>query len=168
MQAGLRLCCSQTSERRRPIMYFWVKQQIFISVVWQNVLINYSEYNLWIHLTNKVILFPGSQWRLSDARFWPGCQWHRYPRMLRVCWPITLEVVLLWEEWSVLHKLQLLTMKVCVSLAKCLDPLGLVATKPVFGVSDKARFKADAQAGLRLCCPQTPEDRFCRDKAPLV
>ena len=61
------------------------------------------------------------------------------------------------------------------------DKMGLVATKPVFGVSDKASFKpvsstletilskkritrrcsdcADAQAGLRLCCSQTPENR---------
>ena len=27
---------------------------------------------------------------------------------------------------------------------------------------------ADAQAGLRLCCWQTPEDRFCHDEAQIV
>ena len=60
-----------------------------------------------------------------------------------------------------------------VKLATC--KMGLVATKPVFGVSDKTRLKLVplatetskkieislvARAGLRLCCSQNPEDRF--------
>ena len=63
--------------------------------------------------------------------------------------------------------------------------MGFDATKPVFGVPDKARLKnwnfdfllnkykrcgsdcADAQAGLCLCCSQTPEDRFSRVEAQL-
>ena len=65
--------------------------------------------------------------------------------------------------------------------------MGLIATKLVFEVSDKARLKPvspatetckkieislvaslDAQAGLRLCCSQTPEDRFSHVKAYII
>ena len=75
--------------------------------------------------------------------------------------------------------------------------MGLVATKPVFGVLDKVRFTPASLASetskkieisliesldmilskkrikkalisLRLYCSQTPEDRFCRDEAKIV
>ena len=81
--------------------------------------------------------------------------------------------------------------------------MGLVVTKPVFRVSDKARLKpvssatetskntgisllasldmvlsktqitkaltcADGQAGLCLCCSQTPKDRFSRSETHIL
>ena len=73
--------------------------------------------------------------------------------------------------------------------------MGRIATKPVFGVSDKVRFKPACSAtgtsykiessfvasfdmvlskqritktGLRLCCSQTPEDRFSCVEAHIV
>ena len=94
---------------------------------------------------------------------------------------------------------------VAVSPAERSYNLGRIAIKPVFGVSEKARFKpvssatgtslkieissiaslhmihsttritkalgsdcADAQAGLRLCCSQTPEDRFFSFRGPFI
>ena len=76
--------------------------------------------------------------------------------------------------------------------------MGLYATKPVFGVSDEVRFKPacsatetslkiefsliasldmifsirritkDVEAGLRLCCLQTPEDRGSHVEAHIM
>ena len=48
-----------------------------------------------------------------------------------------------------------------------LNEVGLVVRKPVYGVSDKVRFKPDAQDGPHLCCLQTSEDRFSRIEAQI-
>ena len=60
----------------------------------------------------------------------------------------------------------------CIEPGNILVKMGLVARKPVFGVSHKASFKtvsiaAETQAGLRLCCSQTPKDRFSHDEAKI-